>query len=404
MRNMLRKLLFLCVALLVAGCTAPLSLLDSSPPAGPLSIRMGIDPDIAPRVAPTVVALLAGQTIDAGTVTVWNDAELLYVRFDLTNGWAIGKSHLATAPTLDGIPQTKKGNPIVGHFPYATDHTPAVTQFLYAIELEDAGYAVGDQILLATHAEALLFDESGSIIGQEGAWADGEDFPWKNWATYFSYTIQSPREARMDAICYYPGNGKFYIFNGDEYVRHTLGSGPDPDYPKKIAGVWSGWPESWGTEGAMDAVAYCISNQKFYIFHEDEFVQHSYCGGPDPGYPKKIGEDWSGWPDSWGTEGHVDCALFLFDSRFRIGVGNHYLVHNLNQMGIYPLMGTLGWPSSWDQVDRHRDAWEWDPVEEKLYIFRDDEFSRTSYASDIDPGFPKKIAEDWSGWPPSWGD
>ncbi|WP_440955653.1 hemopexin repeat-containing protein [Methanosarcina sp. Mfa9] len=160
---------------------------------------------------------------------------------------------------------------------------------------------------------------------------------------------------RIDAALYYPGNDKFYIFHRDEYVRHSYGRGPDAGYPKKIQEVWSGYPSSWrGPSNRIDAALYYPGNDKFYIFHEDEYVRHSYGRGPDTGYPKKIQEVWSAWPSSW-TSSYVQVALYH-------------------------------------------------PDNEKFYIFQNDEYVRHSYNRGADPGYPKKIGDVWSGWPSEWND
>jgi hypothetical protein len=62
--------------------------------------------------------LFAGQTIDAGTVTVQAVGTALCVTFAATSDWAIEETHLAVATSLAGIPQTRKGNPRPGQFPY----------------------------------------------------------------------------------------------------------------------------------------------------------------------------------------------------------------------------------------------------------------------------------------------
>jgi len=84
--------------------------------------------------APFVTTLFAGQDIPVGTVSVWNDTENLYVKYETTGDWVMTQTHLAVADSADGIPQ-KNGNPIPGQFPYSTKHDPAVTEFTYTIPL-----------------------------------------------------------------------------------------------------------------------------------------------------------------------------------------------------------------------------------------------------------------------------
>src|SRR3954454_7248914 len=64
------------------------------------------------NTSPTVVTLFAGRTMNAGTITVNNDASNLYVQYATTSPWLLTEAHLAVADSLAGIPQTKKGNPV----------------------------------------------------------------------------------------------------------------------------------------------------------------------------------------------------------------------------------------------------------------------------------------------------
>ena len=179
------------VGLIISGCTGPLSLVPNLPSE--------LDGLVSPQQAggesacgePTVVTLYAGQTLDVGTVTVWNDRENLYVKYSTTGGWALAATHLAVATSLEEIPQTKKGNLKIGHFPYKMKHEPVVTDYLYAISLDEFGYAPGTDLYIAAHAEAQLLDGEGRVIQEEGAWGDGDDFAGNSWAMYFEYAVQS---------------------------------------------------------------------------------------------------------------------------------------------------------------------------------------------------------------------
>ena len=128
--------------------------------------------------------LVAGQNIVVGTVTVSNDAENLYVIYKTDDEWKITETHLAVADSLEGIPQTKKGNPIPGKFPYSSNHDPAVTECTYTIPLEN----LGAELCIAAHAKVEK-QIDGVIIQEETAWGYGDDFDGANWATYFNYTV-----------------------------------------------------------------------------------------------------------------------------------------------------------------------------------------------------------------------
>ena len=60
---------------------------------------------------PFVTDLIAGQHIDVGDVTVWNDGDYLYVTYVVNEpGWYLTETHLHVACDWEDIPQTKKNN------------------------------------------------------------------------------------------------------------------------------------------------------------------------------------------------------------------------------------------------------------------------------------------------------
>ncbi len=141
--------------------------------------------------ADTVVTLYAGQTIDAGTVTVGNDEYNLYVTFSAQNGWLLSETHLHVADTEEAVPQTKKGNPKVGNFAYQTQHDPAAQEFTYTIAKADLAFDSTDSLVVAAHAVVVQQDSEGNEIENETDWADGDRFTNRgSWATYFGHTWQ----------------------------------------------------------------------------------------------------------------------------------------------------------------------------------------------------------------------
>ncbi len=171
---------------------------------------------------PLQVPLLAGKSIDAGTVAVWNDAENLYVKYEASNGFVLSETHLAIALTLDAIPQTKTGNPKVGNFQYGNEFATPVNEYTYTINLQEAGYAIGTELYIAAHAVVSkdVF-ENGKSSEQETAWASGLQFPGRNWATYFQYIIQPPvKELRLPPVTI---NSVFYV-SSSSYFDTVLGN------------------------------------------------------------------------------------------------------------------------------------------------------------------------------------
>jgi len=134
----------------------------------------------------TTTTLFAGQTIVAGTVTVYNDASNIYIKYDTSAPWVISDTHAAVAATLDGIPQTKAGNPIPGRFAYSATFDPEVTTYTFAVPSATV-FAAGQVVFVAAHA---MLQAPKSAGGSQTGWGFGPDFPGANWATYIKYQVQ----------------------------------------------------------------------------------------------------------------------------------------------------------------------------------------------------------------------
>jgi hypothetical protein len=107
---------------------------------------------------PFVTTLFAGQDIDVGTVSVWNDEDYLYVEYVVdTEYWCLTETHLHVAIPPENIPQ-KKGNPIPGKFDYKSEHD-CVTNYTYEIPLT---WAPDTQLSIAAHA--VVCQRAGNFI------------------------------------------------------------------------------------------------------------------------------------------------------------------------------------------------------------------------------------------------
>jgi len=142
--------------------------------------------------------LIAGQNWDepVGNVNVnhpGSTSRYMYITYTTTGGWELTETHLAVAESFDDIPQNKKGNPKIGHFPYSDPHGP-VSTYTYTIDLDDfpslfdpdTGKYLGT-LFVAAHAVVEHPD-----YGEETAWADtyGQPFNEGNgWALWFSIEL-----------------------------------------------------------------------------------------------------------------------------------------------------------------------------------------------------------------------
>ncbi len=106
-----------------------------------------------------VTDMLAGQTIDVGNITIWNNATHLFVLYEVTeDGWYLTETHLDVQCEVGDIPQTpmdKKGgpNPVPGQFTYSESFEPAEyqTSWCQVIEKPDC-IACGGDLAIAAHA------------------------------------------------------------------------------------------------------------------------------------------------------------------------------------------------------------------------------------------------------------
>ena len=134
--------------------------------------------------------------IDVGDVLVWNDGTTLYVKYVVNDPWCLTETHLQVATSLDEIPQ-KNGNPIPGKFEENNKHD-CITEVVYMYNLFGKEWDFEDELYIAAHAKVqndsvpVEWDLDNNPISwwTESAWAYGADFAGKNWATYFTYTVQ----------------------------------------------------------------------------------------------------------------------------------------------------------------------------------------------------------------------
>jgi len=148
-----------------------------------------------------MVILRAGQSIDAGTVTVSYDGEELCVTYETKDDWQLVETHFTIAEILEDIPQTKKGNPKVGHFLYGDDGLGEYdaednliggdVSYNECIELE----LVDGTYIIAAHAKLVNTEETddeGNLVTETG-WGEGLEFAeGRNWAMYFELVIPEP--------------------------------------------------------------------------------------------------------------------------------------------------------------------------------------------------------------------
>ncbi len=115
--------------------------------------------------APLIAGGGGGSGAVVGDVHVFSDGDYLYVDYVLADDWCIGQAHLQVASSLEGIPMTKKSNPIPGKFDLQ-DAVDCEQEVNFALPLD----GLSGDLLVAAHGVV------STIIGYDAnlaAFAEG---------------------------------------------------------------------------------------------------------------------------------------------------------------------------------------------------------------------------------------
>lgn len=171
-------LLLAFVLLFIAGCNKqqPINN-DTNPSHGYNSLKYGAATN----------DLLAGQTINVGTVTIEinDNTDVIDVSYETSGDWEIVETHVFVGHTGSEIPVNKPGNPKIGHFPYAGNHDAGTTTVTYTT----LPFVPEQQFVVAAHA--VVKNSNGQT---ETAWAFNEvtatKFSGKRWGWFINYQYE----------------------------------------------------------------------------------------------------------------------------------------------------------------------------------------------------------------------
>ncbi len=157
--------------------------------------------------------LIAGQIIDAGTVSVWNSRDNLQIQIEPLGDWLISEVHIFAGT---GDMPTAEGNPIPGKFPYKAEYSNPVQKHTTVVHLaDDMGFYWGapwelDRIQnIAVHVDLVKLNTYGQVTDEEGAWAygpeqgayiseeEGEEFEGSQWGWWFTYEMAHPKRGHL---------------------------------------------------------------------------------------------------------------------------------------------------------------------------------------------------------------
>ncbi len=153
--------------------------------------------------------------------------------------------------------------------------------------------------------------------------------------------------------------GKAYFFTGDQYARFDFPlMHVDPGYPKPIAGNWTGFPDSFTSDLDAAVLGAGQVEGKAFFFKGSEYLQFDFAEMKvDEGYPKPIAGNWPGWPENFTYD--LDSAFLAAsqnDHEAYFFKGEEYIKFNFDTMQLqFPdakpvsiWMQDDGWPPSFD--------------------------------------------------------
>jgi len=165
----------------------------------------------------TVYQLLAGQRINAGTVTVFTTAGgQLVVTYRTTGPWKVIETHLEFGLRVQDFPRSGNGSPIPGQFDYGGPQAPGTTAIQYVFNL-GTDVPAGTTLLVGAHAVV-----TGQ--GTETAWSAGTRFG-KNWFTYSTYT-RPARGRELAVVKAFETDLQWLGYEG-EFTVTVTNNGPD---------------------------------------------------------------------------------------------------------------------------------------------------------------------------------
>ncbi len=136
----------------------------------------------------TTYPIWAGQNILAGQMSVWNDVDYFYVKYETTGGWMLEETHVHITDSPYNVPNNGN-NPVPGSFAYSTTHNPTVNEHTYQIPRTGYTFVTGDTICIAAHCSVVNDDYMGGGYQQETGWGGDQEGWGSRWWYYMWYVV-----------------------------------------------------------------------------------------------------------------------------------------------------------------------------------------------------------------------
>ena len=196
------------------------------------------------------------------------------------------------------------------------------------------------------------------------------------------------RDASFDTI-FHTGDGSYYVFKGSNYWKLTEDS-VEPGYPRKISEDWPGLPNN------IDAAVTWTDNQKTYFFKGSQYWKFDNME-PVDGYPRDISVGFEGIPNNidaafvWGGNGKI--YFFKNDEYWKFDPSRKPPVKSDYPRDI----------SNWDLPNNIDGAVQW--TNRRTYFFKNGQYYRFNdrrfTIDSADPDFPRDAGPWWFGCPDS---
>jgi len=111
-----------------------------------------------------VQPLIAGQHIDAGTVTLTRDADTLFVTYKTNADFTLSETHVWVGTDVDAVPHSP-GGLTNGHFTYNDSYSPTVSEATIEVPLT---WADGTRLYIFTHASVEYTEGEGGETAYAG--------------------------------------------------------------------------------------------------------------------------------------------------------------------------------------------------------------------------------------------
>ncbi len=181
------------------------------------------------------IPLLAGQTMEAGSVCATIEGENIKVTYQVSGDWLLSETHLWVDTSLTTLPVTRAGNPKIGLFPYTSGSLDGATSYEFLVPLSLFGLSgdeeVCDPVTLFAVAHAALYRvlEDGTVQTETG-FADGTRLVDRgSWATYFTWNLTceedpvGPGPGGLSCETAFAMGNEATCFIGEPYGFHRWG-------------------------------------------------------------------------------------------------------------------------------------------------------------------------------------